>query len=498
MEKQILRKECRFVVHVPAIEGYREDFHYIKELIVYDDGTTEPNIKKIKNFQRPFWITKPHYQIHKDKKETEDVEKLNKFYSTQSDLPKAIAARLGNRYVGVKSMRDVAGSPYLYGTDVATPAIIKDIYIKKYGEDFTPYSLCVLDIETNVDTDELLLVTVCMKDKCFTAINSSMLKGRLEIEKQLNYLYKTHIPKTHISESITPEYLVCDNEIDLIKAAMSKAHSWSPDFMLVWNIKYDIPFMLKVCEKYNVRPEDIFCDPTLPKNYRFFRWIEGAINKVTASGKHKPLNPEEQWHTVKCTANHYWMDAMSAYWFVRVGGKKVPTGYNLNSILEFELKSNFKKLKFEDDPEIENKTDLDWHKFMVAERPLEYVIYNIWDCMSILHLDEKTKDYSFSVPTLSGVSDFSIFNSGPKRIVDALQFFSLERGKVLGVKPPRAEEVEHLGLDFWIAILNNYYVNPKMGWKGIKDNPSVYTNMRRFVFDSDEKIEFIVHNIHDK
>ena len=51
-EKNIKRKECRLVYHIPAIEDVRPDIHYIKELITYEDNTTANNIKLVKNFQK--------------------------------------------------------------------------------------------------------------------------------------------------------------------------------------------------------------------------------------------------------------------------------------------------------------------------------------------------------------------------------------------------------------------------------------------------------------
>ena len=54
--------------------------------------------------------------------------------------------------------------------------------------------------------------------------------------------------------------------------------------------------------------------------------------------------------------------------------------------------------------------------------------------MSILHLDDRTKDLCAVLPMLAGVSSIDIFNSGPKRIADAMYFFYLQNEKILGTK----------------------------------------------------------------
>lgn len=485
-EKNIKRKECRLVYHIPAIEDVRPDIHYIKELITYEDNTTANNIKLVKNFQRPFYITKPCYQNYKDKKESEELDRVDTFTATQSTLHKAIGTRLGGyKYPHAKCLRDVQPSPYLYGIDVSTSALIKNIYNKKYGEDMTPYDIGVLDIETDIDTDTLVIAAICVKDKIYTAIRADILPTNIKAEEQLKYLFKKHIPETELSKNIVPEFDIVETELDIIKGVMKKAHEWSPDILLVWNIKFDIPFMLKTLDKYGVDPKDIFADPNLPEEYKYFKWKEGVSVKVTVSGKQTSKDPQEQWHCVECPASFYWMDGMCAYYYVRQGSKKVPDGYSLDSILNYELGSSMKKLHFEDDDEANKYIGVDWHKFMLSERPFQYVIYNNWDVMSILHLDEKTKDYSLNVPVLSGVSPFNIFNSQPKRIIEALHFFYLENNRVLGCRDPGVEEKESLNLGNWIVLLNMADVKDTTGARCITDDPDLHTNVRLGVSDAD-------------
>ena len=105
--------------------------------------------------------------------------------------------------------------------------------------------------------------------------------------------------------------------------------------------------------------------------------------------------------------------------------------------------------------------------------------------MSILHLDEKTKDYSLNVPVLSGVSPFNIFNSQPKRIIEALHFFYLENNRVLGCRDPGVEEKESLNLGNWIVLLNMADVKDTTGARCITDDPDLYTNVRLGVSDAD-------------
>lgn len=455
MEKKVKAIECKFVHHIPGskynpdIPGSvdRKDTHLVKEVIEYEDGTKERNIRLLYDFQRPFWITKEPYRRHKQKKESEELTKLREYSSTQSGLPIECAKRL-SLVVRNPTMRDVTSSPYLYGTDVDSRVFVKKFYEDKFGPIFSPYTVCGLDTEVDIETNELIVITIAMRGKSYTAILKKLVSRFQDPIKQLNYLYSKYIPESTISKENTPEFEIFDNELAMIRATFQKIHQWQPDFLSIWNMSYDMNVLLNVCEKYGVQPKDIFSDPNIPENIRYFKFIEDKAAKVTASGVNKPPGAHERWHKVICPSSFYWIDGMCAYNYVRVGDKAVVGGYSLDAVLNKELGEKLKKLKFED----ENTSKLvgvDWHKYMVAYKPLEYIIYNIWDVLSMLELDLKTKDLATSLPLLSGRSSFDNFKSGPKKIIDSLHFFYIDKGRVLGSRPPMTEDSE-VSLADWI------------------------------------------------
>lgn len=481
---EVISRECKFVFHLPAINDVRVDTHVIKELLTYSDGRTEPNLRILENFKRPFWITKEHYQNHTRKKESESIERLNQYHSTDSDLARNIAMRLGPRFIGKTSMRDIRKSPYVYGVDIEGKTIIKKMYQDKYPDAVTRYTDAKLDIETDTITDTVIVTSIHMIGKSFVVILKDAVKDIPNKESQLEYLFDKYIPKTPLTENIKKEFKFVDTEIELVTEVIKKAHEWKPDFISVWNIDYDMTKMLEVCKKFDVDPKDIFSDPSLPVELREFEYVRGNSQKRTASGKVSPINKEEQWHIVRCPATFYWIDAMSSHRYIRVGGKTVPGGYSLDNILEYELGDKLKKLKFKTLENV-NLVGIEWHRYMVANRMLEYIIYNMWDGISMIQLDEKTKDLGYSLPMLAGYSSFDIFNSGPKRIVDALHYFYLERGKVLGTKAVLKDDKEDLGLKNWIVLLPSERIKEN-GLKVIEECGEICTNARGHTYDADQ------------
>ena len=196
--------------------------------------------------------------------------------------------------------------------------------------------------------------------------------------------------------------------------------------------------------------KDLISDPRIKPEYRYYKYNKGVFQKVTASGKVKPIAPHEQWITIQAPSSFFMIDAMQAYNFVRSGQKQNPGGYSLNAIIEANLGEKFKKLHLEDE-NTKYMTSLEWHQYMVKNKPLEYVIYNQWDTMAMIVLDNEIKDLKVKIGVLGGLADFAIFNSGPKKIVTNMFFYNLEKGLVMGTKDPMVEEDENLqSLENWI------------------------------------------------
>lgn len=481
--QNIKSRECKFVLYFPKLET-DDDIHMVKEIITYDDGSIHKDLRILYNFKRPFWITKEHFRRYKQKKESEDLEKLNKHYSTQKALHKEIATRLGANYIGCKTMRDVSVSPYLYGTDIDTRALIKHAYSTKYPNVFTNYEVAALDIEVDTTTDEVVIISIACKEEVYVAILDKIIPNKRNVDDILKSMFDKYIPKTEFNKNIKPIFELFQTELDMLKAILNKLHSWDIDFCAIWNIDYDMLKLINVCKKNNIDPKDIFSDPSIPQQLRYFEYKQGSKTKLTESGVSVAKNPEDQWHVVLTPSKFYWIDAMCTHRYVRVGGKTVPGGYSLDNILDLELGKDLKKLKFENDNP-NNLVGIDWHKHMLNNHPLEYIMYNVWDTMSMLELDNKTEDLKVSIGVLSGDSSFDIFNSGPKKIVDALHFFYLDNNKVLGTRNLKdTDDEELMGRNNWIVILDSIlHRDYRKGW--IKEDKDLMCEIKTLIFDLD-------------
>lgn len=426
MPPTIIGKECRFATHSMHNRYDLDDIHVVKEILHFDDGTQKPNVSIIKNFERPFWITKPGYRNHVQKKEWEDCDKLLQYRCTQSSLRLRVANALGKSW-SKDTLKQLCSSPYVYGADTTSTSLIKSLYRQKYPNFNTPYTVAALDYETNMFSQEgeIILGTCCFQNKIHLAVCKDFVKDITLFDEKIISKYKRYLSDYIDTDTHVFTYEVCDTELDVIVSCFKHIHEWKPDWVAIWNIYFDMDKMLSAFKRFNVNPADVFSDPIVPPEYRYFKYKPGPTKKVMASGKAMPIRPSAQWHVAYSTSSFSFIDAMCCYKLVRLG-KPEETKYELDHILKkHKLPPKFKI------PEADIYVKGAWHKFMQTHYKVEYCIYGIWDTRSMLMLDEQTKDLSYTVPMSSEFADFDIYKSQPKRIANALYYEQINEGRVL-------------------------------------------------------------------
>ena len=441
-ERKIVARECRFAIHIPTRSRDIPDLHLVKEVVHYDDKTTAPNVVLKRNVARPFWVTKPQYRNHEQKKESEPFAHLAKYECTQSDLAMKVSQALGRGWQR-PDLRSCTESPYLYGADISSTSLIKHSYSVQYPEAITPYSVCYFDTETDVvrGTNDCIIATMVFEDHLVAFVDKVFVQGYDDPAGRFNAMLEKLIKADLDKHQFKIEFILVDGPVEIIQGAFKRIHAWSPDFVAIWNLNYDIPNMIETLEKNGVDPKDVFSDPRLPPEYRFCKYKKGSTKKITASGQVKPKNPSEQWHSLYVPAGFYIIDAMCSYRFVRQGAQEEPS-YSLDAILGKEL--NAQKLRIAGTEGLEG---LDLHYEMQTKHPFEYLAYACVDVIKMKDLELKTNDLSQAVPTQSKFTDFARYASQTKRFSDRYTFFLLDRGEAIGCTPPPPKQKAEVDTD---------------------------------------------------
>lgn len=425
-ENEVIGKECRYAVHIPTNSPDVPDLHLVKEIIHYKDGRIEPNIKFVKDYQVTFGVTKQMYRNHEQKKESEKIEKLNLYHSTQSKLRDTVARALGTPNSKLPLMQ-LSASPYLYGSDISSTVRIKHEYRKKWPELNTAFSVAVLDIETDMlhGTEDPIMITIVFKNKVYFSAVTSIFNGYSNIEARYRACVKEYIQDYIDKNNYEIDFYLAADCVDMLKYAFKKLHADMPDFVAIWNLDFDVPKMIKTFEKYGVDPAQVMCDPKIPPSMRYIHYREGSRKKVTASGKFKPKKPSEQWHSLTCPAGFMFIDQMSGYRFVRQGEQELQE-YSLDFVLNAEL--GIRKLRFEKANAYHKAR---WHIFMQTNYIFEYCVYNNFDSISCMELELSKNDLSLSIPVRSWDSDFSRFDAPTKRFADKYHYYLFENHREL-------------------------------------------------------------------
>jgi hypothetical protein len=473
--------ECKFATYCPSHSG-QGDLHVVKEVIHHPDGTTEPHLRFLRNFKRKFWVTKPGFRTHKFKRDCEEIVNCNEFTATQSGLERAAKAALQKAW-SKEHFRELCNDPYLYGVDIDSTALVKQAYHKKYPIPPSPYTVAVYDVETDVlhGTEEVIISTLSYKHRVRTAVKASFVKGYADVINRLQALAEQYLGDILKERNITIEFTVEDDEIATAFKPIQKAHEWKPDFVTGWNLLYDVRCLEKAADKAGIDIKTLMNDPGVPDDHKLWKVKEGPAKRVTASGVVMSFIPAQRWHTFYNPASFYLVDAMSTYYYVRQGAQ-AESSYALDHILKQKIGRG--KLKF---TQADAYQKLKWHQYMQQHHPLEYVIYNIFDCVSIELLDERTKDLAVLMPLYSGYSDFSRFKSQPRRLCDDYHFAYQKHGKVFastGSEMVEPGDDEVVGVDGHVITLDAGRVADN-GLQCIEEDPTLHTNIRIGQADND-------------
>ena len=163
---------------------------------------------------------------------------------------------------------------------------------------------------------------------------------------------------------------ILDDEVSLIKWIFDNIHTCRPDFVTIWNIAYDIPYILERLTYRNIDPCDVLCSSDIPKKYRVCRWKEDK------TGEHITDN----WSWLHLTDYTRYIDAMCMYGRIRKAQTREPS-YTLNAIGDKELGTG--KMEFNENSD---------HHIMQREHKVEYTVYNIVDVVLLRTLELKNND----------------------------------------------------------------------------------------------------------
>lgn len=284
--------------------------------IVYKDNTTgKKGIEVIENPKYVFYMLKnniptPNYDMF-----FTDMKNLDEITCRYRDINKAIAEKL-DQYEGTtkytdlykknvrdgnyKANMDFQKSRRVFGSDIP----INDFYRMRFAEQYknteTPVTRVYLDIEVDVklsptdfptngncpinaisyfehDTKRLFTFLLNQKDVnpksnefCSTVDNREFNE---EFKDFLNETLGSEKVKDFKLENIQTKVLVYNDELTLLKDLFGYINYTKPDFLMVWNMSFDIPFIINRIIALGGNPKEIMCIHDISPLYEHCNYI---------------------------------------------------------------------------------------------------------------------------------------------------------------------------------------------------------------------------------
>ena len=270
--------------------------------IVYKDNTTgKKGIEVIEKPNYVFYMLKNNIPTPKYDMFFTDMKNLDEIKCKYRDVNKAIAEKL-DQYEGTtkytdlfkKNVRDgnykanmeFQKSRRVFGSDIP----INDFYRMRFAEQYknteTPVSRAYLDIEVDVklsptdfptngncpinaisyfehDTKRLFTFLLNQKDVnpksnefCTTVDNREFNE---EFKGFLNETLGSEKVKDFKLENIQTKVLTYNDELTLLKDLFGYINYTKPDFLMVWNMSFDIPFIINRILALGGNPKEIMC-----------------------------------------------------------------------------------------------------------------------------------------------------------------------------------------------------------------------------------------------
>lgn len=479
--RKVIARECKHVAYAEANDGSDNDMVLVKERLHFDDGTTEAHVLVRENYERPFYITKTGFRNHTDKKEYEEISRVDRFMSTQIKLGRNINRALGGNQ-GSLPIRRILRSPFVYGADVTPSVLIKHSYQKSFPDANTPNTVAGLDIETDVvngNGDDILMLSLSMGEKKTVYAVRSFFGTRIGVEQTFAKLTQEYIPELLHTEQV--DFRIFDTPLECVIETFKRLHEWKPDIVSIWNMNFDLPKILRCITMAGYDPASIISDPIVPDKYKKAKYTAGKAQKVTASGNTMSLHPADQWHIMDAMSSFYFVDSMCFFKRSRpTDGNEI--SYALDYILDLILGVHKLKFKMAD-----HLTGLAWHQFLQKNYPIEYCIYGAVDTVRLVQLDAKTNDLAQTISLLCGISEYSRFPSTPRRLADDLEFFVQEQGRVFGTtSDDMVDELDQyvMSMNGWIITLASHLI-AQTGLMFVEEFPNLVMRLWAHVADLD-------------
>lgn len=379
--------------------------------------------KKITSVPEPtvdIYFEKPEFRNHNHNKNYARLENLDRRTVKYNNIIPEIANEMGpsgKQYLNqiyttrdFSKLKDFQLYPYVFGSDVDIRAFNRVKWLQtldnnttkhitkgffdietdsiELNEGFSDPKTCPVDLITLIDKDAMKSYTFALVGQEHKPRNMQLLnkEQRKEEEKRIRLYRERHEQeedlmnnikkfKKELDEEFSEHYGHIDynfyfykDERKLLTHVFQLVHQLKLDFIVVWNIAFDIPYIIERLKVLGMNPEDVMCHPDFPVKTCYFK--KDTKNSI----------PKNMSNYFNCSSYTVWYCQMILYAAIRKSQKELRSN-KLTDIAKDEIKDE--KLDYSEEGDI---------KYFSYKNYKKYVMYNIKDVLLQLGIETRTSD----------------------------------------------------------------------------------------------------------
>ena len=362
--------------------------------IVYKDLTTgEKVLHTITQPEIEIFFVKPEHRTFEHNKPYIEISKCDPVLTTIRNIPFVVAkdsGESGQRFVrdcidrkDFRKMNEILRYYYVFGADMDAESYYRAQWLLNYdNEAVKPVTKAFLDIEVDtIDVSgfprdgECPINAVSVVDGAGKAVYTFLLDNS-ERNPQIQE-FKDNINDfiDELHEAFDESYGVLDyriymytDERKMLKDLFKLINTLKRDFLLIWNMGFDIPYIISRSEVLGMDPSEIIC-------HRDFKNPQCSFIKDTRN--FQVANKTDRF---VCSSYTKYVDQMILYAATRKGGKELRSN-SLNNVARAELGDS--KLDYSDEADIKTLPYANYRKF---------VMYNIKDTLLQFGIERRVCD----------------------------------------------------------------------------------------------------------
>ncbi len=286
---------------------------------VKNPDTGESVLQIIKNPLTQIYVMREGLRNYENKREYARMSDCDMYVAPYKDQYAVLAEALGIKNKDpFFQKRMVEQSPFAFTWDIPPLVRMKCEYLDATKKSAAKLHIGILVLETSVLGDEqILCASVCnwntreihcfiLNDEWLRTENANdvlMARAKDEYAKFADGL-NPKAKKLWDEKPLTPIFHLCPNEVVLIKHLFKYIHSCKFDFLGIWNMGFDAPYIINRATFRQIDLNKLFCHPEVPDEFKVFEWHEdkSAVDHFT-----------DVWHVINAPGYTYWYDAMCLY-----------------------------------------------------------------------------------------------------------------------------------------------------------------------------------------